>query len=663
MTLADGLAALLLPLPPWLGFWIFRRKGRVGLSYGYFLGGILAILALPWPRLTGNQVPTALLGSALFGFTLFLQAQREGTQGLRRLAVGVGGASVFALILLLQLGLPWRSIPRFWGGAILEGLLWLLLADLAHRLTRGRFLEFRMPLIGAGALGLGALGQAVLPPDVPRLPWPAALLGGFMLGLVALEQLRWLREQGAWVEGRAQGLRLALGLLDQAPAPEAPGLAYGLDPRQPQWLVDAKGRVLESNGPFSRLVGLPRHRLRGYGMDALFQGAEAPVWEALHEQLLHRGSGSLRATQVSEDGTFREVRVEATPFDRGMALVWIADPAEGSLSLRADGTHGVDGERLGNPAAGPATLTVLALSAETTAALCPEGPAHAAATRLLAAATRLGPLRGGTGNPATPPDLRALVAHIEHLLPEPGRLATRLEPLPLQADGDLLKRLASMLVLHAAEAASGPVLLRLDPVDLGGRTWGLLQAELQEPGEHFPSHILGLGWLQTAVVEARGMLGLDQGTGGGIAPRIYLPAAPAEHLPAPRLAGRAVWVVEQDALLRAAILDCIRQWEGEAEGFADLPDLLHGSRNRHGADLLLLERTPTLDRFHKALRTLQRDPIPTLVMGAGLALPVDPAQLGTRRLGFLGKPFTGADLAQAILALLHSARQDAPSVR
>ena len=70
MSLADLTAALLLPLPPWLGFWLFRRKGRVGLSYGYFLGGILAILALPWPRLTGHQVPTALLGSALFGFTL-----------------------------------------------------------------------------------------------------------------------------------------------------------------------------------------------------------------------------------------------------------------------------------------------------------------------------------------------------------------------------------------------------------------------------------------------------------------------------------------------------------------------------------------------------------------------------------------------------------------
>ena len=93
MPLADLIAALLLPVPPWLGFWLFRRKGRVGLSYGYFLGGILTILALPWARLVGSPVPSSQLGGALFGFTLFLQAQREGVQGIRRLAMGVGGAT------------------------------------------------------------------------------------------------------------------------------------------------------------------------------------------------------------------------------------------------------------------------------------------------------------------------------------------------------------------------------------------------------------------------------------------------------------------------------------------------------------------------------------------------------------------------------------------
>ncbi len=664
MTLADLTAALLLPLPPWLGFWIFRRKGRVGLSYGYFLGGILAILALPWPRLTGHQVPTALLGSALFGFTLFLQAQREGTQGLRRLGVGVGGASLFAILLLAQQDLPWRTIPRFWAGAILEGLLWLLLADLAHRLTRGRFLELRMPLVGAGAMGLGALGQMMLPPEVPRLSWAAALLSGLLLGLVALEQLRWLRAQGTWIEGRAQGLRMALGLLDQALTPEAPGLAFGLDPRQAQWLVDEKGRVLESNGPFSRLVGLPRHRLRGYAMDALFQGGEKPVWASLHEPLLRQGAASAQATQVSEDGAFREVRLESVAFDRGMALVWISDPVEGSLTLRANGHGFLDGSHGVNPLARLNALSTLALSAEQSVDLAPTGPARETAMRILAAAHRLGPdfdMAAGP-SPAAPFDSAALVAHLERLLPSQARLEPALCPVPLQASRDLLTRMAALLLLHAAEGGSGTIRLQLDPVDLGGRTWGRLQASLQNPPAPLPSHMTGLGWLHAAVLEARGMLELDQSTEGGLSPRIYLPAAPGEPLPPRPLAGRRIWVVEQDLLLRDTLVARMRQWAGDVEGYEDLAALLRGSRGSQAPDALVLERTPQLDRFQKALRAFQREPIPTLVMGSGHTLPVNPFQLGLRRLGFIEKPFPGPEFAQALLALLQPSEAGSQAV-
>ena len=655
MSLADLTAALLLPLPPWLGFWLFRRKGRVGLSYGYFLGGILAILALPWPRLTGHQVPTALLGSALFGFTLFLQAQREGTQGLRRLGVGVGGASLFAIFLLAQQKLPWATIPRFWAGAVLEGLLWLLLADLAHRLTRGRFLELRMPLVGAGAMGLGALGQLLLPPEVPRLPWAAALLGGLLLGLVALEQLQWLRAQGAWMEGRAQGLRMALGLLDQALTPEAPGLTYGLDPRQAQWLVDEKGRVLESNGPFSRLVGLPRHRLRGYAMDALFQGGEKPVWASLHGPLLREGAASVQATQVSEDGAFREVRLESVAFDRGMALVWISDPVEGSLTLRTNGHGFQDCGQGQNPLGRLNALSTLALSAEQSVDLTPTGPARETAMRILAATRRLGPdldLEGGPP-PAAPLDLGVFVARLERLLPPQTRLEPALCPVPLVASVDLLTRMTTLLLLHAAEGSPGTIRLQLDPVELGGRTWGLLQASLQNPQAPLPSHMTGLGWLHAAVLEARGMLELDQSAEGGLSPRIYLPAAPGEPLPLRPLAGGRIWVVEQDPLLRDTLVARIRQWAGEAEGFEDLAALLRGSRGSEAPDALVVERNPQLDRFQKALRTFQREPLPTLVMGSGHTLPVNPSQLGLRRLGFIEKPFPGPEFAQALLALLH----------
>ncbi len=663
MTFADLVAALMMALPPWVGFWIFRTKGRVGLSYGYFLGGILAILSLPWPRFAGHPVPTALLGSALLGFTLFLQAQREGVQGLRRLGVGVGGASLFAIVLLAELGLPWHTVLRFWGGAVVEGLLWLLLGDLAFRIARGRYLELRMPLVGLGALGLGALGQRWLPTDTPRLPWPAALLGGLLLGLVALEQLRWLRSQGAWVEGRAQGLRMALGLLDQKPAPEAPGLAFGLDPRQPQWLVDEKGRVLESNGPFSRLAGLPRHRLRGYPLDGLFQGAEAPVWEALRTQLLQAGAGRVQATQVSEDGAFREVRLEAVPFDRGMALVWIADPAEGSLTLRFDGHRlpsCVGGE---DRLSGLNALSVLMTSAEQVIQAGPEGAARAASGRILAATQRLGPAQEPERPPTASegPDAAGLAAHLQRLLPPQARLQVHLAPLPLRLGSGLLARMATHLVLHAAESSSaGPIRLTLDPVDLGGRIWGLLQVHLPLPDRRMPSHLLGLGWLHAAVQEARGLLELDQTAETGLVPRIYLPAAPPEVLPASPLAGRRAWVVERDPLLREALVSLVRQWAGEAEGFEDLPALLRGSRGGPLPEVLVLERSPQLDRFQKALRTFQREPIPTLILGAGQPLPVNPSQLGLRRLGFLEKPFPGHEFARALLALLRP-RSEGPS--
>ena len=659
MDLGDLTAALLLPLPPWVGFWIFRKKGRVGLSYGYFLGGILAALALPWTSLTGHPVPTALLGAALFGFTLFLQAQREGVQGLRRLGIGVGGASLFEILLLMELGLPWQSIPRFWAGAVLEALLWLLLADLAFRLLRGRLLELRMPLVGAGAMGLGALAQMVLPPDTPRLPWPAALVGGLLLGLVALQQLRWLRHQGAWVEGRGQGIRLALALLDRSRSTEAPGLAFGLEPQQAQWLVDEKGRVLESNGPFSRLVGLPRHRLRGYAMNALFQGGETPVWETLRGQLLKLGRGTAQATQVSEDGAFRDVRLEATAFDRGMALVWIADPAPGTLALRAEGQ--VARQPLAGEEAQRQALNALATllpSAEQIMAWTPPGPAREAAERVLAAARRLGPEA-----PADPLDtpldgpaaLGILEPYLQKILPTGMPLSMQVSDLSLAVAAGALKRIATMLLLHAAEHRKGGLHLSIQTVDLGGRAWGLLQVRPEDPESRMPRDMLGLGWLRAAVSEARGMLELEQDLRGGLHPKIYLPsAAVAQAMPERPLDGRKIWVVDRDALLRDTLASLLRQWGGEPSTFEDLAALLRESRGAEQADVLVLERTPQLDRFQKALRRFQREPIPTLVVGDGQALPLNPSSLGLRRLGFVEKPLPGREFIHALLALVQS---------
>lgn len=655
MDFADLISALLLPLPPWLGFWIFRRRGRVGLSYGYFLGGILAVLAQPWAHLTGLPLPAAQLGAALFGFTLFLQAQREGVQGVRRLAVGVGGASLFLALFLARLHLPWQEVVRFWIGAAFEALLWLILSDLAYRWTHGRQLELRMPLVGAATLGAGALAQLLLPPGAPRFSWPSAILAGLLLGLVALQQLKWLREQGAWVEGRGQGLRMALALIEKSGPAELPGLALGLDPRQPMWLVDDQGRVLESNGPFSQLVGLPRDQLRGYVMDALFQGGDQPVWQAIRDQLLQFGSASVVATQVSEDGTFSEVLLEATAFDRGMGLVWIAHSAAGALTLQGGGVIRASGDedrrRLGANA-----LLALSAASDRLLADTPGGVLREAAGRVKEAAGRLYPTPAARGQVEGRPALESLLPGLRKVL-APGRsLDLRAAPLSLAVAPESLKRIATQLLLHARDRTGREdLVLLLEAADLGGHDFGLLHAETVGGAGGWSRELFGLGWLRESVLEAGGMLELERDHQAGVRPRVYLPAVtPARPLNGPMLAGRMLWIVDGDPLARSALADLVHLLGGRSESFEDLPHLLRGSRGQPQPDALILERTPKLERFHRALRAFQKHPIPSLVIGMGQPLPMDPGSLGLRRIAFLEKPFESAAFAKSVLALLRA---------
>lgn len=657
MGFADLIAALLLPLPPWLGFWIFRRKGRVGLSYGYFLGGILSVLALPWAHFTGQPIPAAQLGGALFGFTLFLQAQREGVQGVRRLAVGVGGATGFLLLLLLRLQLPWQEVARFWAGALFESLLWLLFSDLAYRWAEGRQLELRMPLVGALALGGGALLQVFLPAGAPRLPWAAAILAGLLLGLVALQQLLWLREQGAWVEGRGHGLRMALALLEKTPTTAAPSLALGLDPRQAMCLLDGQGRILESNGLFSLQAGLPRHRLRGYDLDALFQGGDAPAWEGLRKQLLRYGCASLQATQVREDGTFRPVTLEASPFDRGMALLWIGDPTSGSLALRG-GTSAL--EPAGEDDARRSTVNaLLALSvvAEQLRAGSGNLPPDSVLEHLEAATARLNPVEPA-GNPGPGLEgrsaLEGLLSRLRVLLPAGGSVRVEAADLPLLVDAERLQKIVTHLVMHALERTRTPhLLLALEPVDLGGRRFGLLRLENEGGQLRWPRELFGLAWLLQAIHEAGGLLELDMDPQSGLLPRIYLPSADTLKEPLFRpLEGRRIWVVDQDPLARTTLQSLARMAGATAETFTDLRHLLRDSRGRPLPDLLVLERTPRLERFQRALRGFQKEAIPTLVLGMGLPMPVSPGSLGLRRLGFLEKPFRAPSFLESAMSLL-----------
>lgn len=657
MPLADLIAALLLPVPPWLGFWLYRRKGRVGLSYGYFLGGTLAILALPWAKLLGSPVPTSQLGGALFGFTLFLQAQREGVQGIRRLAMGVGGATVILLLLLLRLHLPWQEVAHFWAGAVLEALLWLFFSDLTYRLAKGRQLEFRMPLVGAATLGMGALAQALLPAAAPRLSWAAALLSGMLLGLVALQQLRWLRSQGAWVEGRGEGLRLALALLDQKKVGELPALSLGMEAQQPMWLVDSQGRILESNGPFSQLAGLPRHQLRGYALDSIFQGGETSVWVDLRSQLLQYGCATMQATQVSDDGTFRQVGLEASTFDRGMALVWISGTSGGALSLNGGGIHEGGGTEDSRRQRANAMLALSAAIGRFRAENS-KGVLQRAAALVSAASARLDPASDPVAQRPVVEGKTALnrvLARLQALLPAGGSIRLEAADLFLEMDVEILERIATHLALHAIEGFRFARLsLVLEPVNLGRRRFGLLHVRQEAGKPHRTSTVFGLGWLRQSVMDAGGLLELDQDAQGGIRPRIYLPtAAPEVSINLDRaLEGRHVWVVDQDPLAREALTTLVQLGDGQALAFEDLRSLLRNTRGMRQPDVLVLERTAQLDRFHRSMRAFQKEPVPTLVMGLGQPLPLNPSSLGLSRLGFLEKPFQPEAFLETVMALL-----------
>lgn len=609
MSSRDLVLALLLAVPPWLGFLIYRYKGRIGLSYGYFLGGILAVLAIPWPAMEGRGLPSAHLGGALLGFTFFLQAHREGRNGIRRLAIGVGGSTGFAFLLGTVLKLDMRTVGAFWGTALLEGSLWLLFSDLGHRFTKGRWLFLRMPAAGGFAfLAVTALFR-VLPLGTPPLSWTASLLAGVLLGLVALHQLVWLRDQGIWVEGRGDGLRTALSALERDQPGEGPTLAYAIEARQPMILVNDKGMLLESNTAFSRLVDLPRHQMRGFLVQDLFQGSDAPAWEALRTLLLQEGHAWAPATLVRRDSSFLAVRLEAVAFDRNMALVWISDPAPGSLALRPEG--------------------VVPRYAPSERADRPEPP------RLEA-----------------PPALEALLPRLQRMLPDTFRVALDARPATLLLEAEPLGRIASQLVLHGRQGlASGTLTLSLEPLRLGGRAWARLGVALEGPRAAWDGDFLGLTWLHRTVRECSGLLELDRDPEGFLAPRALLPClAEAATEPPGLLDGRSLWVVHGDPETARALCDAAQAAGARAVAFPDLPALLAAARGARVPDALVLERTRALERHQTALRRLGGRAVPTLLLDDGTPLPQgDRAPL---RLVLLERPFPGPDFLQGLLALL-----------
>ena len=615
MNSHDLLLALLLPLPPWLGFLIYRYRGRVGLGFAYFLGGVLAVLALPWPQIGTMGIPSAHLGGALFGFSLFLQANREGRKGLRILVMGVGGATAFAWVVGTQMGLDMRSILEFWGTALVEAGLWLGLSDLLFRLTGGRWLSLRMPLVGGAAFLVATALFRFLPLGLAHLPWPASLLAGVLLGLVALQQLWWLRVQGIWVEGRGDGIRVALSALEGDQGPDSPALLYVIEGRQPMLLVNQKGLLLECNTAFSRMVGLARHQMKGYQLQDLFQGQDTGPWELLRAQLLQEHRGAVQSTLVHRDSSFQSVRLEAVAFDRNMALVWIADPTPGTLCLRGDGSD-----------LQPRTMAT---------GFEPEGlalPAQTASATTLSAQAAMAALR----------------PRLEEMLGPDHRLALRTPELTLFVEAEPLQRMVTQLLLHGRQAlAAGTITLVFTRVTLGSRTWARLDLELEGRPAPRREDFLGLTWLQQTVREALGLLEMTRDASGLLSPRLFLPCREGE--PVGCLHGQRIWIQEQDEALRETLCALVREADGEALGFPDLKGFLAHAHHGPLPNLFVLERTPGLERFYRSLPRLGVNPRPTLILGDGR--PLTPGEGTPGRLMLLEKPFPGQHFLQSLLAL------------
>jgi hypothetical protein len=258
--------------------------------------------------------------------------------------------------------------------------------------------------------------------------------------------------------------------------------------------------------------------------------------------------------------------------------------------------------------------------------------------------------------------LQAWLPKLQRMMPEGIKVEVKAIPLLLRIPKEAFERIVTHLALHGRQALKkGTVTLTLESPLLGGRAWGLLGLELDgERGAKVPN-LLGLGWLQEQVGTFRGMLELSQEPGGNLWPTVYLPLLEgAPEAPISPLLAKRIWIVDQDPLVQEALTELVTRAGGEALAFSDLKDLLKASRGLEPPHLLVVERTPRLERFQRTMRGFQREPIPTLVLGDGNAVPVSPLGLGLTRIAFLQKPFSGQEFIQSMLALLQASRRKGP---
>lgn len=660
MSTWDLFLALLLPLPPWIGFLVYRARGRVGLSYGYFLGGSLSVMALPWPLLGSRPLPSAELGGALCGFALFVVAYREGRHGIRRLALGIGGATLFSALLLTALGLGLRSLGVFWVVGIAQAALLLLFSDIAYRLTHGRWLHLRLPVVsGVALLTVTALQRLVFPGQTP-FPWMASAIAGPLLGLVVLQHLLYMRDHGTWVEGRGEGFRTALAALERSPRPEGPSLELAIETHQPVMLVNGKGLLVEGNSAFGRLVGLPRHLLRGYELGAFLQGGDKAVWEDLRDQLLRRGQGRAAAALVRRDGAFEAVELEAAAFDLNLALVWLKDPHAPGIALEEDRT--VPGIRESLDQGSRRTVNALGTlvpAAEFILAETQNPRIREAAELILMATQRLGPDHASPrARLSAPAFLQEQLGRLNRMMPRDIRVVLRAEAVELGADPDPLRRILTHLALHARQGlVSGQIRILAGSAPLMGRPWATLSVEREGPRTPARERFLGLGWLLQAVHSCRGRLDLWRDHDGHVWPRVWLPMPGTAGTQEPANANfqdLRIWIVDQDPLVRETLDHLARSVGAQVEQFPDLRGMLQGSRTRRSPDLLVMERTPQLERFRRVLHKLRLVPVPMLLLASGPSLgESDPVAFDHSRVVFLEKPFPRKAFLECLDLLLN----------
>ena len=280
-----------------------------------------------------------------------------------------------------------------------------------------------------------------------------------------------------------------------------------------------------------------------------------------------------------------------------------------------------------------------------------------AAERIILAAQRLMPEAASHPQTVSCPQLQArptmasLLPRLQQMLSPAHVAAHRTPELTLFIEAEPLQRLVTQLMLHGRQClVSGTVTVTCTPVTLGSRSWARLGLELTGPPAKPPSEYLGLSWLQQTVREALGMLEMAHDPQGRLRPRIYLPCKSLEADPAATsLQGRRIAIFDREATVRDTLEALVRGAGGEALSFATLRDLLESTRTGL-PDLLVLERTPALERCHKRLRSLAPRPLPALILGDGRALPA--GEGAPARLILLEKPFPGQNFLQCLLALL-----------